>query len=301
MAEFPIGMTSEGPDISVVIPHYNDLARLALCLAALDAQTIARDRFEIIVADNASPVDPGVLAATIGTRARLVIATEKGAGPARNAGVAAARGAILAFTDCDCVPEASWLAAGVIALGRGDVVGGRMIVSVSSEAAMTGAEAFERVFAFDNRQYVEKKGFSVTANLLTRRAVFDKVGPFRNGVSEDVDWCHRARALGFALVYAPDAAVAHPARANWAELRRKWQRMNVEGFGLVAHDARGKLRWVARSLALPLSIVAHAPRVLVSRDLPDAGARLRALATLAGLRLWRMGHGIGLIFGGGHR
>ena len=56
------------------------------------------------------------------------------------------------------------------------------------------AQGFEAVFAFDNRGYVQRKGFSVTANLLARREIYRRIGGFRTGLSEDKDWCHRATA-----------------------------------------------------------------------------------------------------------
>lgn len=286
------------PEVSIVVPHYNDLPRLQACLDALDRQTAERASFEIVVADNRSPCGLAEVERIAAGRARVIDAPERGAGPARNAGVAASRGKVLAFTDCDCVPEPGWLAAGVAALDSADAIGGRMTVSVGDEAHMSGAEAFERVFAFNNRAYVEDKGFSVTANLFTTRAVFDAVGPFRVGVSEDVDWCRRAVSKGYRLAYAADAVAAHPARADWGELKRKWQRMNSERFLLEAHGAAGKLKWIGRHLSLPFSILAHAPKVASSPDLPDARARLLALGTLARLRLWRMTNAIGLLAGG---
>lgn len=290
-------MASKMAEISVIIPHYNDVVSLDACLTAIGIQTMDPARFEVVVADNMSPIDDAALAKIVAGRAKIVRASEKGAGPARNVGVAASGGTILAFTDCDCVPEPGWLEAGVSALARGDVVGGQMTVSVANERAMTGAEAFERVFAFDNRSYVEQKGFTVTANLFCRRATFDAVGPFRVGVSEDVDWCHRAVAAGNTLVYAEDAGVAHPARADWTQLKRKWARMNAEGFGLAAARPGGRLRWLAKSAAMPASILAHAPRVLASPALPDARARMMALGTLARLRLWRSADSIALGLG----
>lgn len=275
------------PAVSVIVPHYNDLVRLDRCLAALAGQQ-ADGGFEVIVADNASPCGIAAVEKVIAGRARLVVATEKGAGPARNAGVAAARGRLLAFTDCDCLPEPGWLLAGLAALAGCDFVGGAMTVLVDESRPMTGAEAFERVFAFNNRRYVEQQGFTVTANLFAPRALFDAVGGFRTGVSEDLEWCERARAAGFRIGYAPLAVVGHPARANWRELLAKWRRLNAEAYALYTGRKGGRLRWAVRSLALPLSIVAHVPVVLRSPAIAGAGTRARVLGTLVRLRLWRM-------------
>ncbi|MDB5453443.1 MAG: glycosyl transferase family 2, partial [Caulobacteraceae bacterium] len=140
--------------ISVVVPHYNDLERLDLCLDALERQTYPRNSFEIIVADNASPQGREVIEQVIGGRASLVVVSEKGAGPARNGGVATTRGEVLAFIDSDCVPEAAWLAEGVRALATYDFVGGRVRVLVANPDRMTPTEAFERVFAFDFKTYI---------------------------------------------------------------------------------------------------------------------------------------------------
>ena len=277
-------MADPMPRVSVVIPHYSDVESLAKCLAALDLQTVRPD--EIVVADNNSPHGTGPVLKVIAGRAKLVVIPDKGAGPARNGGVAASSGDILAFTDCDCIPEPGWLAAGLEALKTADFVGGGMKVLVQDERRLTGPEAFERVFAFDNRDYVLRKGFSVTANLFCPRALFDDVGPFRVGVSEDLEWCLRAREAGYRIGYAEDAVVGHPARRTWPELQRKWRRLNSETFALVAASAGGRLKWIARSLLLPASVLAHAPRVLTSRQLPVA-ARWAGLATLARLRLWR--------------
>ncbi len=272
--------------VSVIVPHFEDLAGLDACLTALAAQDVTG--FEIVVADNASPAGEAAVAAVVAGRAKLIVATERGAGAARNAGVAASTGDILAFTDADCVPDPGWLRAGIAALEGADLVGGAMRVSVADEARITPVEAFERVFAFDNRAYVERKGFSVTANLFTRRAVFDAVGGFRAHVAEDADWCLRARDAGYAIAYAPAAVVAHPARRTWPELTRKWDRLTREGAAL--HVARGGSpgAWLARSLLLPLSIVAHLPKVARSPALHRPRDRLAAAAVMARLRLWRL-------------
>ena len=94
----------ERPRISVVIPHYNDLKRLSLCLDALRRQTYPADRVEIVVADNASPQGVEAVRAVVADRARVVLVRDRGAGPARNGGVAASTGEILAFIDLTATP-----------------------------------------------------------------------------------------------------------------------------------------------------------------------------------------------------
>ncbi|MDB5423136.1 MAG: hypothetical protein JWQ29_552 [Phenylobacterium sp.] len=286
------------PKISVIVPHFQDLDGLDRCLDALGRQTCPTRDFEIVVADNNSPAGEAAVAARIAGRARLVVVTEKGAGPARNGGVAASRGETLAFTDSDCVPEPGWLADGAAALAGFDLVGGRMRVLVDDEAHMTGPEAFEAVFAFDNETYVKRKGFTVTANLFCAHKVFDAVGGFRVGVSEDLEWGQRARAAGYRIGYAPGAVVGHPARRTWPDLQRKWQRLSAETFGLVVSAPGGRTRWLLRSFGLPLSAVAHTPKVLTSPALHTLRDRGRALAVLYRLRLWRFADALRLLAAG---
>lgn len=286
---------SAEPKISVIVPHYRDLRNLDICLQALERQTYPRDRFEVVVADNASPEGEGAVAAVIGGRARLVVVAEKGAGPARNGGVAAARGQTLAFIDSDCKAEPRWLAEGVAALERYDFVGGSVSVLVDDPLRMTPAEAFERVFAFDMKTYVTRKGFAGSGNLFCSKALFEDVGGFRVGVSEDYEWSHRASGLGYRLGYAADANVGHPARRTWDELLTKWRRVNAETYALFAERPGSRPRWLLRSLLLPVSAIAHTPRVLFSDNLNTPQQRLAALGVLYRLRFWRLGHAMELL------
>jgi len=277
------------PDVSVIVPHYRDFHRLDLCLTALGRQTYPSERIEIVVADNASPEGEEVLVQAIAGRARLVIVTERGAGAARNGGVAVARGPVLAFTDSDCVPEPEWLAEGVAALSSCDFAGGRMKVLVDDPARMAPAEAFETVFAFNNERYVKQKGFTVTANLFCTLAVFNQVGGFlAAGVSEDAEWSYRARDKGYRIGYASESIVGHPARKTWGELMVKWRRINSETYGLIGMKRLGKLYWFIRSFAVPLSAIIHSPRVLFNRKLTSLDERLGALGILYRLRIWRL-------------
>lgn len=282
------------PKISVIIPHYNDPEGLRLCLDSLDRQTVPRDSFEIIVGDNNSPCGLAAVEAAVAGRAKIVVITEKGAGPARNGAAAEARGEVLAFTDSDCLVEPDWLAGGVAQLRPGYFLGGRMFVTKPA-GKLTGAAAVELVLAFDNEGFVRRKRFTVTANLFVMRADFERVGGFRNAVSEDVEWCHRAIDAGLTIEYCPGAVVGHPPRPDWKELLRKTRRVERELYLFNREKPLGRIKWLARSLLLPGMILVDGPKLLRSPDL--AGVRGAALGTLVRLRLWRCAAGVRQCFG----
>ena len=270
-------------DAAVIIPHFNDVTRLMRCLAAL-LPTVP-PQVEVVVIDNSSTESLDSVRAAW-PDLRIVIEARKGASSARNRGVVETTAPHLFFLDCDCVPAPDWLATAQRLSDSADLVGGAISVFDETPGPRTGAQAFEAVFAFDNRAYVERKGFSVTANLLTRRDVFAAVGDFARGVSEDLDWCHRARAKGYKLVYAAELQVAHPSRGDWAALRKKWLRLTEEGFGVNGKSAKARAKWGLKAVLMPFSILAHVPRILRHDRLARA-ERLAALGTLARLRLTR--------------
>lgn len=272
-------------DAAIIIPHYNDAERLHRCLEALWPQL--RPEVELIVIDNASSDDLSSLQ-TNWPDLRIVLEPQKGAASARNRGVAETTAARLFFLDCDCVPAVDWLDCALTFADRGDIIGGAVSVFDETPAPRSGAEAFETVFAFHNRRYVEEENFSVTANLLTRRDVFEATGPFVTGVSEDLDWCHRAVAMGFSLRYEDQLRVAHPSRRDWPALERKWRRMTEEKFGVNGQDLGDRAKWALLALLMPFSILAHLPRVLKHPDLRDGAERSAALQTLTKLRFKRM-------------
>jgi len=290
------------PDHAVIIPHFNDVERLLRCLSALMPQVTPE--VEVVVVDNGSsqPLDP-VRAAW--PDLRVVTEPERGAAAARNRGVAETSAPALTFLDCDCVPADNWLARARAMIGQADITGGAIDVFDETPPPRSGAEAFETVFAFDNRAYIETKGFSVTANLITTRAVFDRTGPFRPGLSEDLDWCHRATAAGARLTYDENLRVSHPTRPDWPALKRKWRRLTDEAWGLRDMTFAARAGWALRALAMPVSVVAHAPRIFFSPRLDGPGERFAAFATLLRLRLlrcaWMLRQAAGPSAIGGHK
>jgi GT2 family glycosyltransferase len=279
---------SEGPlpSVSVVIPHYNDFENLARCLESLRQQTYSWECFEVVVADNNS--EDGVARIKRMARdVRVVAADEQGAGPARNAGAAAARGSRLAFIDSDCIADKNWLQEGISALAGFDYAGGQVITKVRNPECVTPAEGYEAVFGFEPKKYIEKNKFSVTASLFVPVTVFERVGGFRSGVSEDVDWCHRANSMGFRLGYAERAIVRHPARWQWAALKRKWDRILVESLRLERERPGWQLRWLGHAIAVAGSPLVHWVSVIRSPRLVGLRAKLSGVIGLLRVRWYR--------------
>ena len=280
-----MAITEQPPADAVIIPHYNDIPRLERCLSALSENDIANT--EVVVVDNASPVSlDGVSRAFPGFR--FVVETQKGAAHARNRGVAETTAQRLFFIDADCVPDPDWLTVGREIADRADLIGGRVDVFDETPPPRSGAEAFEAVFAFNFRRYIEVQGFSGAGNLLTRRDIFDAIGGFVNGVSEDREWTMRAVARGYSLIYEDRLRVSHPSRQDWPALKAKWRRTTQEAYQLNGTDPAARLRWAVRGLAMPASAVVHTPKVLASKKLASPGETLRATATLIRLRCMRM-------------
>jgi glycosyltransferase involved in cell wall biosynthesis len=212
------------PDVSVVIPARDAAVTLPRTLQALERQTLPRERFEVIVADDGS-ADPTAAIAGASPVVDRVVAVEgpAGAGPgaARNAGARAARAPVLAFTDADCSPAPRWLANALAAVGANDLVQGRV-------------EPERPPGAYDRTVYATAfHGLFETANLVVRRDLFDQLGGFEAGwtpgggkeLGEDTWFGWRARRAGARVAFAADAVVRHAvfersARSYAAERRR---------------------------------------------------------------------------------
>jgi GT2 family glycosyltransferase len=286
--------------ISVVIPHLNQLDGLEACLSSLDAQSVSADLFEIVVVDNGSSILPHTTIARH-PRARLLVETKPGPGPARNSGTKAAAGDILAFIDADCRAHPDWLRNALRALQNfpsHTILGGDVRIWRNEKDDLTSIEAYESVFAYRFKLYIEQQGFSGTGNLVMRRSDFESVGPFAGiDVAEDMEWGRRACAAGFQFRYVPDMIVFHPARRSLNELYAKWDRQIQHYLNMAQGKRAWRWRWIARALLIMGSPIIDAVTVFNSDRIQGLSARIKAIMILCAIRTHRAFKMLSLLFG----
>ncbi|WP_315925093.1 glycosyltransferase family 2 protein [Mesorhizobium sp. SP-1A] len=276
--------------LSVIIPHLNEPDDLRRCLQSLEAQKCDGIEHEVIVVDNGSRTLPAEVCAAF-PGVRLEREPTPGPGPARNRGAAVAHAELLAFIDCDCVAGPGWMAALVGFLDAHPeigFVGGDIRITPTDAARLTAIEAYESVFSYRARYYVEHHKFTATGNMAVRASVFRAVGPF-GGLSsmEDTEWGQKASALGHGIGYVDEAKVRTPSCKSFAELARRWDRHVAHEFRQV-RDRPGKLAlWAAGSVLVAASPLREIPRVLRSDRLARPLDRCKALACLTRVRLYR--------------
>lgn len=273
-------------DLAVVIPHYRDFRRLERCLTALEKANQLSWTDVIVVhsgdTPHAYPIEQKF------PWARFIHEEVPGAGPARNAGVEATTAPSLLFIDCDCIPDQGLLVATRASLQESPVVGGRIRLFDENPGRRNGTQSYETVFAFQQKHYVKRKNFAVTANLATTRSVFNEVGPFRTNVAEDREWCQRARQKGYKIKYDKFMCVEHPTRGSWQSLSNKWLRLIHEDFASYPNSRWCRTLWMLRAFMLPPSIIKDLPKIWLSPQLNGSLERLSGSWILIRLRFWRL-------------
>jgi glycosyltransferase involved in cell wall biosynthesis len=199
------------PRVSVVIATRDRVNRLRRLLVSLEAQTLGREEFEVIVVDDASDDETRSVLAdaerTGGLRLRTITRERPGGpGAARNEGVACAQAGLIAFTDDDCEPTPSWLEAGIQAWD------GRKDRFVQGCTVPNPAER-DRLGPFTRTIEVTKLTPSFqTCNMFFPRALLVELDGFDSGYAfwgEDTDLAWRSIEAGAQPVFAAEALVHH--------------------------------------------------------------------------------------------
>jgi len=234
---------------SVIVPTRNRADRLDASLAALAHQSVPAEQFEILVVDNGS---------TDGTAARIARWSElrpglrrvdepaAGVSRARNAGIAAARGELLAFIDDDAMAEPRWLALLLGAYDRFPRVGaacGRARLRLERRPpSWYGGYSESWYSAMDfgptARLLLDPNEVPWSLNLSVRASLAREIGGFPEELGrvdgnlnsgEEFPFISGVRAAGFHVAYEPEAVVWHAVPAERLRLRWLVRRAWVEG------------------------------------------------------------------------
>ena len=191
--------------MSVVVPTRFRETRLAFLLDALAAQTLARERYEVIVVRADDALDGPLTEPPEGFEVSFLSA-RRGVARQRNAGWRAARAPLVAFTDDDCRPAPDWLERVVAAAGDPAVfVQGRTEPDPDERGQLRGLARTMDVDEFDV--------WAPTCNMAYPRQLLERLGGFDERFveawGEDTDLAWRARETGARQEYREEILVWH--------------------------------------------------------------------------------------------
>lgn len=241
--------------VTVIVPTYQHWDELRKCVNALQDQSYPEDAFEVLIINN-DPTSKLPFNFELSSNFKLLEQSTPGSYAARNKGIECATGDIIAFTDSDCIPHRDWLRNGVEALGNEvELVAGHVEVFFES-TKLNFIEIYEKMYAFDQENNA-KNGVSVTANMIVKKSVFDKVGNFDDLLMSggDFEWSRRATVQKFSLKYCSAVRVRHPSRSNRRDFLQKLRRTTGGRYKFINGDNLTFLSFFLRGVLPPIKAV----------------------------------------------
>lgn len=222
--------------VTVIVPIYNGEADLPDLINCLRSQTYPTDWVEYLLVDNGSCDRTSSLiqqAAQESASQGIVLQYLKedriqSSYAARNTGIRAATGEIIAFTDADCRSQPNWLEELISPFADssvGIVVG--EIIALSGKTLLEKHAERHKVLSQQHTLNHAFRPYGQTANLAIRRQVLEQVGLFRPYLTTggDADLCWRVQEqTSWKLQFAPTAVVQHRNRSTLQEYQSQWRR-----------------------------------------------------------------------------
>jgi glycosyltransferase involved in cell wall biosynthesis len=278
--------------VSIIIPVYNDSERLKICLKALENQTYPKDFYEIIVADNNSEEDIKSIVSQF-NQAKITRESRQGSYAARNKGISEAKGEVFGFTDSDCIPAADWIEKGVEKLQQTPncgLVAGEVQLFFKNPEKPTVFEIYDSMNFLRQKYYIDNYKFGATANVFTFKHIFEEVGLFNSELKSggDSEWGKRVFAAGYTQVYADNVFVAHPARYDWKEIRKKALRV-TNGFSVQGNKRKSLANFVIEILRDLKSPSKEFNRIFNNPNSPGVIQKLKLIILFISIRHIRAG------------
>ncbi|WP_247729247.1 glycosyltransferase [Halovivax limisalsi] len=229
-------------EISVIVPVYDDPDGLRATLESFERVEYPPDRYELLVVDNGSTDHTRAIARAAARESEpveLVVEDEiQSSYAARNAGIARARGDLLAFVDADVTVPPSFLADVAALFDERDVdyVAPSVEVVVEDGRSPTDADgrstlvgAYDAAVGFSTAVTIRERDYAPTCCLIVRRSVLEAVGPFDERLvsSGDREFGRRVADAGFVQHRATEITVSHPARTTVREMVSKAARLGT--------------------------------------------------------------------------
>ncbi len=279
-------------DISVVIPTYNRIDTLQTVIPALLRQDVRQDRYEIVVADSRSNDGTAEYLAGVAREypnVRHLPGGYSGRAAARNAGIGAARAALVLFTDADIIAAPDLLSRHLAHHAQGEphaVVGLEVQVTSYDDYLAKSIDARKRRALHPAGRSRLSWLYFLTGNASVPRADLDRVGRFDEDFTgyghEDLELGYRLQQAGLSIAYEPRAVNYHWHPVGYEE---QMGRMELAGRSTVRFYRKHRAFDVQARLGMtPLSLGIHA---LIARvpGLPETlereGARRPFARTLA--------------------
>jgi GT2 family glycosyltransferase len=204
------------PKVSVVVASYNGDRTLKACLDALDR--LNYPDCEVILVDDGSTDTTRQIALAHSKVRYFRHEKNLGLSVARNTGIAAATGEIVAFTDADCRVDEDWLYYLVGALLAGDFagMGGPNLLppedSLVAAAVMASPGGPAHVMLTDRQaEHIPGCNMAFYRQALAQIGGFD---PTFHEAGDDVDLCWRLQQAGLTIGFSPAAFVWHHRRST---------------------------------------------------------------------------------------
>jgi glycosyltransferase involved in cell wall biosynthesis len=212
------------PAVSVVVPTRNRAGYLDVTLASLAAQAPGVP-YEVIVVDDGSSDDASadVVARAAATYLRHEV--PRGPNAARNTGIAAARGPLIALIDDDVRVPPTWvgeMAAGAVRHRWAEAVGGPIHASLEGPAPRSCGRESAPVTTLDLGPRDCETDFVWSANMAVRRGAIERIGGFDEQVpiyGDEEEWLIRLHANGGRVAYLAGAWLEHRRSGDDARLR----------------------------------------------------------------------------------
>jgi glycosyltransferase involved in cell wall biosynthesis len=214
-----ISMTSDLPEVSVVVPVYNAECTLEPLIKSLLALSYPADRLELVLVNNGSTDGTASILARFRNAINVVHEPRRGRSVARNRGIRAARYNLIAFTDADCLLDPQWLRYLVTPFQDPQVgiSGGRIRATEPCNAIEKFGETvrdLDRAINYHRPPYVDTANWASPKDVLLRAGGFDEA--LRR--CEDVDLTYRIFQSGYRVVYIEGALVFHRNENSWTGL-----------------------------------------------------------------------------------